>query len=245
MNEELFNLQIKPIRNHQFAHWFKEMKHNGKTLSDEERKDLINMFDGIIEENSEGFPIMQQAFNYFNDPNNEWHKDFQTIISIMLFVLTTRTDIMVALKYFIIADKDYDRRFLRGKLKVILNEGFKQLYGFKENKRKDTEWYKLQSILNHFSPELRRQYDEITEYLKEHAESSSWWKEERDLETHFINAFKLYQSRQEEIIESKVAIESMKLYCTLMAVSDYLENLHTCMLNFLVDKYQKGELRIE
>ena len=188
---------------------------------------------------------MEGVLNHFNNPNNELHKDFHTIVSAMLFVLTIRTDIMVAMKYFIIADKDYERRFLRGKLKVILNEGFKRLYAFKDKQRKESEWYKLQPILCRFPPELRDQYQEITGYLQKHAESSLWWKEERVLETHLEDSLKLYHSRQEEIIESKVAIESMKLYCTLMAVSEYLENLYTCIFNYLAGKYLKGELRIE
>ena len=245
MNEGLSSIQIKPIRHNKFAHWFQEVKYNGKTLTYEERKDFVAMLNESIEDNSKGFPLLEGALDCFSNPNNEFHKDLRTIVSAMLFVLTTRTDILVAMKYFIIADKDYDRRFLRGKLKVILNEGFKRLFGFKENKRKDTEWYKLQSILSHFPQKLLPQYQEITGYLIKHAESSSWWKEERDLETHLQDAVMLYHSRQEEVIESKVAMESMILYSSLMAVSEYLENLYTCLYNYIVDKYQRVELKIE
>ena len=42
------------------------------------------------------------------------------------------------------------KRLMRGKLKVILNEGFKKLYGFGENSRKKTEWSKLIGILKYF-----------------------------------------------------------------------------------------------
>lgn len=60
-----------------------------------------------------------------------------------------------------------------------------------------------------------------------------------------MDAVKLFDSRQEEIIESKVVIDSTKLFCSLMAVSDYLANLHTCLYNYLVEKYQRGELKDE
>ena len=40
---------------------------------------------------------------------------------------------MVAGKYFILADRDYDRRFMRGKLFVILNEGFKNSMALMRN----------------------------------------------------------------------------------------------------------------
>jgi hypothetical protein len=38
--------------------------------------------------------------------------------------------VFVVSKYFMLAEKDYERRLMRGKLSVILNEGFKKLYGF-------------------------------------------------------------------------------------------------------------------
>ena len=53
---------------------------------------------------------------------------------------------------------------------------------------------------------------------------------------------KLYKSRQEEIVESKVMMDSMKLFNALMAVSNFLGNVHTCIFNFLVGKYRRGEL---
>lgn len=47
----------------------------------------------------------------------------------------TMCDRMVAGKYFILADTDYDKRFMRGKMKVFLNEGFKRLYGYNETNK--------------------------------------------------------------------------------------------------------------
>ena len=55
MNEDLSSLQIKPIRNNKFAHWFQEVKYNGQTLSNEERQDLANTLDETIEQYSQGF----------------------------------------------------------------------------------------------------------------------------------------------------------------------------------------------
>ena len=56
---------------------------------------------------------------------------------------------------------------------------------------------------------------------------------------------KLYVSRQEEIIESKVMMDSMKLFNTLLAVNLFLTNVHACLFNFLVGKYKRGELKDE
>lgn len=153
----------------------------------------------------------------------------------------TMIDSMVAGKYFILAGRDYDRRFMRGKLFVILNEGFKKLYGFNEQSHKKSEWDRLLPIMKYFPKEINRQYQELTHLLKKQSHTSSWWKDERNYETH-LDTEKLYKSRQEEIIGSKVMMDSLKLFNTLLAVSHFLDNVHACLLNFLVRKYRRGEL---
>ena len=49
----------------------------------------------------------------------------------------------------------------------------------------------------------------------------------------------------EEIIESKVMMDSMKLFNTLLAVNNFLTNVHACLFNYLVTKYRRGELKEE
>ena len=56
---------------------------------------------------------------------------------------------------------------------------------------------------------------------------------------------KLYVSRQEEIIESKVMMDSMKLFNTLLAVNHFLINVHAYLFKFLERKYKRGELKDE
>lgn len=244
MNEDLLNIQPRPIPHHQFAHWFQEVQYNDKTLSEEERKQFIDIMDETINEYTEGLPLMQQMLAVFNDENNDLHQTYQTILSVMLFVLLTQIDCMVACKYFILADKDYDRRYMRGKLKVLQNEGFKRLYGFEKTTYEKSEWNKLLPLMGRFPEIINRQYQDLTFQLQKLSESSTWWREERNIETH-LDTIKLLESRQEDINESTVVMDSMKLYSSLMAVSEYLENLHTCLYNYLEDKYQKGELVIE
>ena len=64
------------------------------------------------------------------------------------------------------------------------------------------------------------------------------------METH-LDTEELYNSRCELIIESKVMMESLKLYNTLYAVNNFLSNMHSCINNFCVDKYRRGELKEE
>lgn len=241
MNEDLANIQFSPIRNYKYAQWFKEVQYNGKTLSETEREEFVGVMNETITQYSKGFPIYQNMLKESEGKHDEYHEIERTVVSVMLFVLITMIDSMVVSKYFILADGDYDRRFMRGKMMVILNEGFKRLYGFDEKTHKKSEWDRLLPIMGHFPESINRQYQELTFHLEKHAQSSSWWREERNLETH-VDAEKLYDSRQEEINESKVMMDSMKLFNTLLAVNHFLTNVHACLFNFLVGKNKRGEL---
>ncbi len=244
MNEDLANIQYSPIMDYKYSQWFEEVQYNGKTLSDAERKEFVAVIDETIAQYSEGLPMMFDMLESTKDQHDEYNEIDRTVVSVMQFVLITMIDSMVASKFFILADGDYDRRFMRGKLMVILNEGFKRLYGFDDKTHKKSEWDRLLPLLGHFPEMINRQYQELTFYLEKHAKSSSWWKEERNLETH-MDTEKLYVSRQEEIIESKVMMDSMKLFKTLLAVNHFLGNVHTCLYNYLVTKYRNGELKEE
>jgi hypothetical protein len=243
-HEDLSNIHYSTVWDYKYSRFFEEVQYNGKTLSDEERREFVAVIDETIAQYSEGLPLVLDALESTKDQHDELHEINRTVVSVMQFVLITMIDSMVASKYFLLADGDYDRRFMRGKLMVILNEGFKRLYGFEENTHKKSEWEKLLPLMGRFSEEINRQYQELTFHLEKHAKSSSWWKEERDLETH-LDTEKLYISRQKEIIESKVMMDSLKLFNTLLAVDHFLSNVHSCIYNYLVGKYKRGEIKDE
>ena len=230
MNEEFADVQCAQIREYKYAQWFNEVQYNGKTLSESERKEFISVIDDTIAQYSEGLPLMISILEDTKEQHDDYHEIDRAVVSVCLFVVITMIDSMVAGKYFILADRDYDRRFMRGKLFVILNEGFKKLYGFNEKSHKKSEWDKLQSIMKYFPEVINRQYQELTYLLEKQSHTSFWWKDERNYETH-LDAGK---SRQEEIVESKVMMDSMKLFNTLLAVSHFLSNVHACIFNFLV-----------
>ena len=241
MKEEFADIQYAQIKEYNYTQWFNEEQYNGKILSEPERKEFISVVDGIIAQHSEGLTLMISILEDAKEQHDEFHEINRIVASVYLFVLITMIDSMVAGKYFILADRDYDRRFMRGKLFVILNEGFKKLYGFNDKSHKNSEWNRLLPIMKYFPEVINRQYQDLTYLLEKHSHTSSWWKDERNFETH-LDIEKLYKSRQEEIIESKVRTDSLKLYDTLMAVSYFIGNVHTCIFNFLLGKYRRGEL---
>jgi len=242
MNDDWGNIHYSPIQDCQYEQWFHEVQYNGKELNNAQREEYLKRVDGYFSQHLEGLPLMKKILDSIKDKHDEFHEIQRTIVSVSQFCLITMIDSMVLGKYFILANKDYDRRLMRGKLKVVLNEGFKKLYGFDEKTKKKSEWNKLASILRHFPEEIKSQYNHMSSLLENHSKSSSWWKDERDVETH-LHTEELYISRCEPIIESKVMMESLKLYNTLYAVNDFLFNMHSCINNFCIDKYKRGELK--
>ena len=232
MMEDLAKLQFSPMRDNIYAPFFKEVKYNGKILSDTERKNTIAIFDDIISKYSEGLPMMQKILNNEMVLPPDFFEIYRTVVSVMQFTYITMIDSMIACKYFILADKDYEKRFMRGKLMVILNEGFKRLYGFDEKTYKKSEWDRLLSLMGHFSESINLKFQDLTFLLEKHSKSCPWWREERNLETH-LETEKLYISRQEEIIEGQVMIDTMKLFSTMLAVNFYLNNLQSCLNDYM------------
>lgn len=122
--------------------------------------------DDAIAQYSEGLPLMMSILEDTKEQHDDYHEIDRIVVSVCLFVIMTMIDSMVAGKYFILADRDYDRRFMRGKLFVILNEGFKKLYGFNKMSHKKSEWERLHLIMNHFPEVINRQYQELTSLLE-------------------------------------------------------------------------------
>lgn len=243
LNVDLANIQFKPVWHYNYTQYFQDIQYNGNSLSDEERRDFVAYLDQTIEQYTEGIPLMNETLENSRDLHDEYHECERSVVSTMFFVLITMIDSLVASKYFLLADKDYDRRFMRGKLMVILNEGFKRLYGFgaqNNGKKNKSEWAKLKPWMTHFPKAVQSQYCELSMLLNNDT-NSSWWKNERDFEVH-LDVVNLYASRQEEIVESKVMMDMMKLFKRLQAVNDFLSNVHTCLFNYLVGKYKRGEL---
>lgn len=242
MTIESVHFLYSPIWDHPYERWFREVQYNGRELNEDERKEFLKVVDETISTYSSGLPLIKETLEQIKDLHDEFHEAYGAVISVLQFTTITMIDSMVIGKYFILSNKDYDRRFMRGKMKVILNEGFKKLYGFDEKSHKKSEWNRLAPILEHFPKDIQNQYKQLSSLLEEHSRSSSWWKDERDVETH-LDAEKLYASRCEDVVESKVMMDSNKLFSTLYAVNLFLSNAHTCFYNYLLTKYKLGELK--
>lgn len=238
------DIRFFPIRNYKYEDYFQDVQYSGETLNAAERSEYVKMTDETIAHNLVGLEMITEELERIKDLQDDYHNVQRVLISTMLFTLMTMTDGMVASKYFILADKTIDRGFMRGKLRVILNEGFKKLYGFEDKTKKNSKWYKLISIIGYFPNEVKHQYEHLTVLLEKHSKTSSWWWDERNIETH-MDVEKMYASRCEKIIEGDVLTVFLKLTDTLMGVNMFLSNMHNCLNNFLTYNYLRGELKGE
>lgn len=244
IEKELKGLHYYPVYKHNYAEWFRTVQYNGKTLTPEERKDFIKVTDEVIAVNCEGQHLTINGLELIKGKEDDLSRIERAIYSVWLFLTVSMADCMVAAKYYLLADNDYDKRYMRGKMQVLYNEGFKQLYGYEENTKSKSKWYSLLPYMKFFPEEINRQYQDMSALLERHSKQSTWWKDERNCETH-LDAEKLYLLRQEKLEESKVMMDSLLLFNALMAVQDFLTNAFNCVYNHMVGKVLNGEVVID
>lgn len=202
-------------------------KPNGKVLSAEGRQNDANYVDSVIKQFSEGLELLKEEYTANKNNSSLAYSDLVMLIDDLdMFATMTFIDCLIASKLFILAKEGYEKKFLRGKLQVILNEGFKKLYGF-GNGKANSKWKKVESIQEVLPPLLRAEYIRIAKELENISVSFNWWKEERNIETH-IDAFALYDSRCIEIDESQVMMDSLRLIDVLNEVQNYTTKVHGC-----------------
>lgn len=235
---DINNLPVFPLYDYHYASWFEKITPNGSTLDAEQRQELIRMIDADVAMNADFIRFIKNSLMELEGKDSDYYNIERVITNAWLFTAQTSADCMVACKYFLLANTDYDRRFMRGKLQVILNEGIKKLVGFKHDD-KGKVWTSIVGIMNHFTgSEYRRQFAELDDLLRQHVSSSSWWRDERNAETH-LDALGILKSRQRELDESTVMIESMQLIGAIDAVNHFIQNLHAGLTNWLNDLYRR------
>ena len=207
--------------------------YNNKVLSAQEREEFRILSEETIRdfsESIEGFYELSQEFK--PSQNKEFDKITKTVLDVGIFTSYTFCDCVALLKHFVLSSNTYDKSLFRGKLKVLLNEGFKNLYGFNDKQREKSYYIKLGEIINHF-PGFKSEYNSILLKLKQLSEQSAWWKDERNIEVH-LDMTQLYKSRHEEINESKVAMEAHLLIDLLVQINKLMGRMHQAYINYMM-----------
>lgn len=199
--------------------------YNNKVLSAQDREAFRIMSEETIRDFSESIEVFYELSQKFKpSQNKEYDKITKTVLEVGIFTCYTFFDCVALLKHFVLSSNSYDKSLFRGKLKVLLNEGFKSLYGFNDKQREISYYIKLGEIINHF-PDFKSEYNSILLRLKQLSEQSTWWKDVRNIEVH-LDMTQLYKSRHEEINESKVAMEAHLLIDLLVKINKLMGRMH-------------------
>ena len=207
--------------------------YNNKVLSAQEREEFRIRAEETIEIFTESIDGFCELYQEYKPSQNKVHdKITKTVLDVGIFTCYTYCDCTVLLKHFILSTDLYEKSLFRGKLKVLLNEGFKSLYGFNDKQRKKSYYIKLGEIMNYF-PGFQSEYDSILLKLKQLSEQSTWWKDERNIEVH-LDMSQLYKSRHEEINESKVAMEAHLLIDLLVQINRLMGRMHQAYIDYMM-----------
>lgn len=207
--------------------------YNNKILSPQEREEFRIRSEEAIEVFAESIDGFCELYQEYKPSQNKAHdKITKTVLDVGFFTSYTFCDCVALLKHFVLSSNAYDKSLFRGKLKVLLNEGFKSLYGFNDKQRKRSYYIKLGEIMNYF-PGFQLEYDSILLKLKQLSEQSTWWKDERNTEVH-LDMSQLYKARHEEINESKVAMEAHLLIDLLVQINRLMGRMHQAYIDYMM-----------
>ncbi len=206
--------------------------YNNKVLSAQEKENLCNYMDKTINELSESIDGMYQLLKEEFKSDTEFNKIQREQTQVSIFLSITLADCIVLSKLFIKASNLYEKNMLRGKLKVLLNEGFKNLYGFTEKGRSSSYWYKIEGLKDNF-PGYKGRITSITNDLEKISKMNSWWKEERCAEVH-IDAMKLCELRYRKINENKEIIETLYLVDCITKINQLLRDMGQSLIDYMI-----------
>ena len=144
--------------------------YNNKILSPQEREEFRIRSEEAIEVFAESIDGFCELYQEYKPSQNKSHDEItKTVLDVGIFTSYTFCDCVALLKHFVLSSNAYDKSLFRGKLKVLLNEGFKSLYGFNDKQRKRSYYIKLGEIMNYF-PGFQLEYDSILLKLKQLSE---------------------------------------------------------------------------
>ena len=210
-----------------------DLRCNNKIMTQEERIKFNILADELIATYSTSIDGMYEIGKDYKNMSNLHHKVSKIMSDASVFVAYAFADCVALTKLFINTDDSYVKSLLRGKLKVHLNESFKKLYGFDEKTYKKSYCARLDEIMPHFhGPDI--EYKSILADLEEISKRDSWWKEIRSAEVH-LDIPVLYESRHEEINESQVVMETMRLIPFFNRFNDLLSRMNQAHINYMFE----------
>ena len=208
---------------------------NIKELTEQKRVELCKNIDDSVKEFSESIDAVYDLAENIDSSENEGFKTInREFVAIGIFVAYCYCDMALMTKQFLQSNNPYERAFVRGKLKVLLNESFKKSYGFTENAQRNSYFARLKKLATLF-PLFDSDIKDFEARLRKHSTMNSWWKDERDAEVH-LDIKKLYKYRHEEVNENEVVIGTLPLLDIINRINIFSTALHRVFITSLTIK---------
>ncbi len=151
--------------------------------------------------------------------NSERIAALSKLSAIALYANLLMGDFAVLFHQFLSSQFLYERKYAMAKLYPLMNESFKRLYGFVNEKTgqvvlsPDSYWKIIQELRPLMNEQEIALFDQLDGVLLRKA-SFSWWKDERSAETH-IDVEKIYAHRCKQRNENVAIWDSISFYDVL------------------------------
>lgn len=176
-----------------------------------------------IPQRIDGIYVCKKLFAGLSSVNNEAFGALEKLYDIALYTSILSGDFAVLFHQFLSSELLYERKYAMAKLYPLMNESFKQLYGFVDAKSglvritKDAYWTEVQALVPHMNLEEKLLYDDLEKRLQEKA-SFNWWRDERSAEVH-LDAEGIYKHRCAQDDENKAIKDAVSFYDVLTRTS--------------------------
>lgn len=186
---------------------------------------VILLKDTILEmpQRIDGIYVCKRLFSGLSSINQEAFGALEKLYNLALYTSILSGDFAVLFHQFLSSDLLYESKYAMAKLYPLMNESFKQLYGFVDAKSglvkitKDAYWTEVQALVPHMNLEEKLLYDDLEKRLQEKA-SFNWWRDERSAEVH-LDAEGIYKHRCAQDDENKAIKDAMSFYEVLTRTS--------------------------
>ena len=186
------------------------------------KEELILLLEDTLREmpdRVDGIHATKQLFSALSSINSERFNTLEKLYQPALFASLLSGDFAVLFHQFLSSKLLYERKYAMAKLYPLMNESFKRLYGFVNEKTgqvklsPDAYWKDIQELVPLMNETEKALYDELEDILLKKA-SFSWWKDMRDAEVH-LDAEKIYKHRSDQEDENVAIRDAMSFYDVL------------------------------
>ena len=187
------------------------------------KEELIILLEDILGEMPQSVDDIHAIYNLFSAASSSLNSKriaaLSKLSAIALYASLLMGDFAVLFHQFLSSQFLYERKYAMAKLYPLMNESFKRLYGFVNEKTgqvvlsPDSYWKKIQELHPLMNEQEKVLFEQLEDVLLKKA-SFSWWKDERSAEVHLV-AEKIYKHRCDQKDENVAICDAISFYDVL------------------------------